>query len=99
MRVTKVFNNNAVMANDPSKGDYILLGSGIGFYVKKGDLVDESKIEKVFIANENTLLFDLLNQIPSSYLNITDEIVRFAKSKGINLSDSIYPVFQYAKSP
>ena len=36
------------MGYDRKKGEVIIIGTGIGFRAKKGDQVDESKIQKMF---------------------------------------------------
>lgn len=79
------------MAFDNQKGEIIVVGTGIGFHAKAGDKIDESKIQKIFIKKENKKLVELIEQIPSSYLEITEKIVEFARGKyNIKLHDVIY---------
>lgn len=47
MKITRVINNNAV-ATIANKKEIILMGSGIGFQKKTGDMVEVNKIEKVY---------------------------------------------------
>lgn len=49
MVILKIFNNNSIVALSEDKQDIILTGAGIGYKKKPGDLVDESKIEKRYI--------------------------------------------------
>ena len=50
MIVEKVLNNNVVVSIDPNtRKEVILMGSGIAFNKKPGQLIDDKKIEKTFI--------------------------------------------------
>ena len=49
MVITKVFNNNAVIAKDTENREIVLMGCGIAFKKKNGDDVDKHLIEKTFI--------------------------------------------------
>ena len=53
IKIVQPLNNNVVMGYDRKKGEVIIIGTGIGFRAKKGDQVDESKIQKMFITGEN----------------------------------------------
>ena len=52
MKIEKVLNNNVIQALD-NNVEYIVMGKGLGFQKKVGDLVDKEKIEKTFVL-ENT---------------------------------------------
>ena len=56
MQIEKILNNNVVQALD-NNVEYIVMGKGLGFQKKVGDLVDKEKIEKTFIL-ENTEAVD-----------------------------------------
>lgn len=47
MKIEKVLNNNVVQALD-NNVEYIVMGKGLGFQKRVGDLVDKEKIEKTF---------------------------------------------------
>ena len=54
MKISRVINNNVICVINESNEELVLMGSGIAFQKKKGDEVDESKIEKEFsISNKN----------------------------------------------
>ena len=54
MQIEKVLNNNVVQVLDNDNNvEYIVMGKGLGFQKKVGDLVDKEKIEKTFVL-ENT---------------------------------------------
>lgn len=80
MIVLKVFNNNSVVALTDDKQDVIVTGSGIGFHKKPGDLVDKSRIEKMYVfQDEHKKRFEQsLNSIPVIYFEITEQIVKKA---------------------
>jgi beta-glucoside operon transcriptional antiterminator len=53
MKVKKILNNNALVVKDGGE-EKIVLGSGIAFQKKKNDIVDRSKIEKIFVMKDST---------------------------------------------
>ncbi len=83
MIILKIFNNNSVVALSEDKQDIILTGSGIGFRKKAGDLVDESKIEKryVFQDEHKKRLEKSLRNIPVVYFEITEQIIKKASKE------------------
>jgi len=80
MIVLKVFNNNSIAALSDDKQDIIVTGAGVGFCKKAGDIVDESKIEKMYVfQDEHKKRFEQsLNNIPVIYFEITEKIVKKA---------------------
>ncbi|MUK88633.1 PRD domain-containing protein [Ornithinibacillus sp. L9] len=48
MEVKKVLNNNVVITIDPSQKEVILIGKGIGFNKKAGQMINPDTAEKVF---------------------------------------------------
>ena len=88
MIVEKVLNNNVVVSIDPNtRKEVILMGSGIAFNKKPGQLIDDKKIEKTFIVDDENLgnkIKKLINQIPEGIFEITDEIITY-----ISLADHI----------
>ena len=55
MVIQKVINNNVISAYDVNQQEIVIMGKGIGFKAHTGELIDESKIEKVFrIENEES---------------------------------------------
>lgn len=82
MIVEKVLNNNVVVSIDPTtRKEVILMGSGIAFNKKPGQLIDNKKIEKTFIVDDENLgnkIKKLINQIPDGIFELTDEIITHA---------------------
>ncbi|WZU01128.1 hypothetical protein MGH68_16905 [Erysipelothrix sp. D19-032] len=46
MIIVKVINNNLVISENDDKQEVILMGKGLGYQKKIGDVVDDSTIEK-----------------------------------------------------
>lgn len=91
MRITKLLNNNVVIAKDRKKGEVVVMGTGIGFRASVGDLVRNELIQKVFMVHETSKLASLISQIPASYLELTERIVSYAqKHYHMHISENIY---------
>ena len=69
------------MGWDRKHGEVVIVGKGIGFHAKKGDIIDESKIQKIFVANENEKLVDLIRQISPEYLELVEDIFYKARTE------------------
>lgn len=95
MVIQKILNNNVVISIDESTNkEIILMGCGIAFTKKPGDLVEEEKIEKKFSIEDKSAgnkLKKLINEIPEDILQITHEIIIYAsKTLGKKLDDHLY---------
>lgn len=82
MKITKIFNNNAVATVAANKTEFILTGSVIGFQKKIGDLVDEKRIERkyVFDGSENSSIYRLFLNTPHEYFELAQKIFERASS-------------------
>lgn len=47
LKIAKILNNNVVISVDKNGEDIIVMGSGIAFQKKHGDLIDEKKVERI----------------------------------------------------
>lgn len=95
MIVEKVLNNNVVVSIDPTtRKEVILMGSGIAFNKKPGQLIDVKRIEKTFIVDDENLgnkIKKLINQIPEGIFELTDEIITHAIVElNVELDKQIY---------
>ena len=79
MKITKVLNNNAVVIMDEGE-EKIAIGAGVGFNKTKNDIVQQGKIEKLFILKENEKLHQLLQRIPEEHIILAEEIIDYAES-------------------
>lgn len=94
MVIEKVINNNIISAFDEDGREVVIMGRGIGFGVRPGAVVRESKIEKVFRIESRSIaeqLKELLAHMPLEHVQISDDIISFAKSTlKLKLNQSIY---------
>ncbi|WP_196000707.1 PRD domain-containing protein [Clostridium sp. 1001271B_151109_B4] len=94
MKISRVINNNVICVINESNEELVLMGSGIAFQKKKGDEVDESKIEKEFsVSNKNVTskLHSILSEIPLEHIKLSDAIIEKAKKVlDKELNDNIY---------
>ncbi|MBO1304900.1 PRD domain-containing protein [Enterococcus sp. 669A] len=68
MRVTKTLNNSLVLCLDKNDKEVVLMGKGIGFQMKKGDLVPADKIQKVF------KLDSLSDSLKKDYIKLFEDV-------------------------
>jgi beta-glucoside operon transcriptional antiterminator len=94
MKIAKVINNNVISVLNEENIELVVMGRGIAFQRKPGDVVEEEKIEKIFALKnqEMTEKFKtLLYEVPLEYMEVSEEIIQNAKRKlGKDLNDSIY---------
>lgn len=94
MEVKKVINNNIVKSLDDSNHEVLVMGKGIGFKKKVGDIIDEALIEKVYTSNKEmstNKLTQLLENVRLEHVQVANEIISFAKvSLGKKLNENIY---------
>ncbi|MEY8752775.1 BglG family transcription antiterminator LicT [Alkalicoccobacillus gibsonii] len=94
MKVIKVLNTNLVFAENEKKEDVILMGKGIGFNNKAGNLIPAEQIEKLYVLEDQAILKDLvklMEETPPEYLLLTRSIVKMAEDTlGKALFESIY---------
>ncbi|HEX3075899.1 MAG TPA: PRD domain-containing protein [Lachnospiraceae bacterium] len=84
MKVDKIINNNIVSSIDNQGKEIVVMGRGLGFKCKAGDDIDETKIEKIFRMSthaESEQLQNLLAEIPLENIQVSNDIITFAKSK------------------
>lgn len=94
MIIEKVFNNNAIIAKDANRDEFVVMGRGIAFKKSAGDTVQEDLIEKVFILKQNDAsekLKLLLEDVPTEYVALCYDIIEYGKNMlNVHLSDYIY---------
>lgn len=92
--IKKILNNNAVIAAGTDQQEVVITGLGLAFKKKVGDLLDDSKIERIFKMQSKEVsqkLHDLISEIPVEYVSISEEIVQLAYAKTEKtLNENIY---------
>ena len=82
MQAVKVFNNNAVSVVMPDGREAILVGNGLGFGRRPGDVIDKSRVSKVYYV-QNELQTKFLKMLD----NVTPQVMQAAER--ISLVDHI----------
>ena len=81
------------MINDQDK-ELVIMGRGLGFQRKPGDMIDESKIEKIFTLDSKDVsdqFKTLLREVPIETMEIVEDIIQIAKTEyHKQLNDIIY---------
>ena len=92
--IEKVINNNIISAYEKSGAEVIVMGRGIGFKKKQGEVVPADQISKIFRIKSRTLaeqFKELLANMPLERVRISDEIISHAKDHlKLKLNQSIY---------
>lgn len=74
--ISKTISNNVTLVNDSKYQEFIVMGVGVGYNKRVGDVVNEDEIEKkyaLFHGSEHYLI-DHLQQIDYNILTICSEI-------------------------
>ncbi|MBD7914376.1 PRD domain-containing protein [Clostridium sp. Sa3CUN1] len=94
MLINKVLNNNVITIINEDNEEAVVMGRGIAFQKKKGDAIDEEKIDKIFVLKNksiNNKLVELIKDIPVENLEIAEEIIKYAEEKlATKLNENIY---------
>jgi transcriptional antiterminator len=83
-RIEKVLNNNVLVASHPDYDEVVLLGKGIGFGRKKGDVIEQSAVEKWFILKneqEQEQYKKLLPELDEEFIGVMNEVMQHIKSR------------------
>lgn len=94
MNIQKIINNNVISAVDEKNQEVVVMGRGIGFKAHAGDEIDETRVEKVFRIENETIsrqFQEILENIPLEHMQLTAEIISKAKEVlSVKLNQSIY---------
>ena len=94
MQVLKCINNNVVSCRDENGREWIAMGRGLGFALRAGDELDDTKVEKRFrmeTPDDARRLTDLFSTLPAQQIELCSVIVdRATQDLGRKLSPSVY---------
>lgn len=76
MEFLKAFNNSAALAKNDQGQEEIVLGKGVGFGLKKGDSIDESKIERYFVTKDEV---DQVKSFNPKTIEVTDKVLQLVE--------------------
>ncbi len=82
MDVKKVLNNNVAFSENELGQEIVVMGRGLGFKKKPGDVLDDAAIEKVFVLSQKGMVdkfYELLMEIPIEYVDISDKIIKYGQ--------------------
>ncbi|UNT71656.1 PRD domain-containing protein (plasmid) [Bacillus sp. N447-1] len=94
IKIKKVLNTSVVLAEDDQKKEFILLGKGIGYGQKAGNIIEGQQTHQMFIPIESTQVKEflgLLDAISPVFIELTQQIVNYAEDKlNTTLNRGIY---------
>lgn len=94
MEIKKVFNNNVVLTQNGEGQEMVVMGRGLAFQKKAGEMLDEEQVEKTFVLDNRGVsdkIGELLREVSEEYLTIADRIISLAKDRlGAGLDDYAY---------
>ncbi|RFA07169.1 transcription antiterminator BglG [Subtercola boreus] len=91
--IKKVLNSSVVLVVDEHGVERVVLGKGIGYGRKPGELVAPDAAHQVFVSlpeRDQSNLVQLLAEVPAEYADLTHSIVELAEEAGFELDPHIY---------
>ncbi|UUZ87121.1 PRD domain-containing protein [Paenibacillus sp. P26] len=93
MKIKRILNNNAVIVGMGNE-EQIVMGAGIGFQKTKNDPVDRSRIEKVFVMQDDSKYQkweQILTTLPEEHIQVSEELISHAENElGVVLHEHIH---------
>lgn len=105
-RIVQALNNNVALVKNENEEQAVVMGLGITFQKKKGDVIAKEKIEKIFQLKSNESkenLLTLLKDVPLDFITVTYDIIDSLTSRYhypvqeylyVTLTDHIYFSYQ-----
>lgn len=91
--IKKVLNSSVVLVEDDRGVERVLLGKGIGFSHRPGEVLPPDAHDRVFVeldgADQRNFV-DLVSQIPVEFVELARAIVTSAEAEGLELDPHIY---------
>ncbi|MFW3589518.1 BglG family transcription antiterminator LicT [Vagococcus fluvialis] len=84
MVISKVLNNNVVIALKDDGTELVLMGTGLGFQKKVGSHIDDEKIQKTFELKgdlDSLRVEEMLSEIPEDIIEMSYRILKKSKEK------------------
>lgn len=93
-KIVRVINNNVLIILDKEGNETVVMGKGIGFRKKPGELIAYDRIEKTFALRQkeiNSKFQQLVTVLPSEHIVLSEKIIRMVYSvTGWKMNDNIY---------
>jgi len=94
IQIEKVINNNIVSSRNELGQEIIVMGRGLGFQKRKGDMLEDTRVEKIFRIESQASMDrykDLVANLPWEYIQVSNKIISFATQKlNIRLNQNVY---------
>ena len=94
MRIFKILNNNVAVVMDENGQEKIVMGKGIFYKKKPGDVILEEEIDKTFFlsaADISNKFQELIQDIPIEHMAVGEEIIAEAERRlDKKLNDTVY---------
>lgn len=99
MEFIKSFNNNAALVRDSQKKEWIVVGSGVSFGKKPGDSIDEAKVDRYFVAQndlqEIATQLEAVSSVQDHVLETTTAVIKLVE-KLLNVTFGNYQYLSLA---
>lgn len=91
MKVLQALNNNIILVTDDNGNEIVVMGNGVGFNKKKGEMIDGETLNgKKFVLENDTRLNNVISTIPPDIIVMTEEIIEMGRgSTDRKFNDSI----------
>src|SRR5699024_11811649 len=103
MNIIKILNNHVVQTMNDNGDELIVMGRGIAFQGKVGDLIDQSKIQKTFVLKDDDSMFaDIYKELNTEEIDTVFVFVKLAEDKFQQTFDSYFYItfgdhYQFAR--
>lgn len=92
--IKKILNYSVLLVSDGTEEEYIVVQKGIGFGKKVGDEVNIQSDSQIYVPvakSDSSKLLELLDEIPTIYLEITYKVIAYAQEQlRTSLNQHIY---------
>ncbi|PYZ92966.1 PtsGHI operon antiterminator [Salipaludibacillus keqinensis] len=94
LSVTKILNNNVIIAAHPDYGEVVLIGKGLGFGKQPGQEVAGERAEKFFVlkdSQEQAQYMSLLEYVDEEFIGVMNEFIEKLETRfGTKLNEHIH---------
>lgn len=94
MQLVRILNNNAALAKNALGQQYLVMGKGIAYGKKQGDVLKKTDIDKIYSIQQRDLanrIGDIVSEIPFTHVKVCDEIINTAYHEmNRPLNDTVY---------
>lgn len=94
MIIKKILNNNVVITLNEHHEEIVVMGKGLAYGKKTGDVIETHKINKIFemsLKESQKKMINMLKDIPIEYMEISDQVIQKARKElKSEIDDSLY---------